>query len=369
MIYKKFKDIELSTLGMGNMRLPAVDPKDPHSPIDWPKAHEIIDYAYSHGVNYFDTAYVYNNGESEKCLGECMKKYPRDSFYIATKFNYGANPDYKEVFETQLERLQTDYIDFYLLHCLLDGNIDNYLNCGCIDYFLDLQKQGKIKYLGFSSHAGVDTLERFASHHQWDFAQIQLNYFDWNYAETAKEYQILADHGIPTMVMEPVRGGRLAKLNDEAEALLKAAHPDWSTASWALRFANHLDNTQVILSGMSDMDQVIDNVNTFSDGCQWTSDDEKVVMAACDSFHSHLVVPCTACRYCTETCPSQINIPEFMKAFNAYKTEGRGPAKRIISQIETTGTPADCITCGQCTQHCPQGIDIPGIMAQLAEIL
>lgn len=367
MIYKAFQDISLSCLGMGNMRLPSTNPKDPNAPIDWEKAHEIIDYGMANGINYYDTAYVYNGGESERCLGAALKKYPRDSFYIATKYHVGANPDYKAVFAEQLERLQTDYIDFYLIHCLMDGNVDTYLENGCIEYFLEQKALGKIRYLGFSSHAGLDALEKFANHHKWDFAQLQINYFDWNYDDTAEQYKILDEREIPIMVMEPVRGGKLAKLTDSAENLLHSTHPEWSTASWALRFVRSLPRVQVVLSGMSSMEQIIDNVATFSDPAEFTDADKKTLFEACDQFHSQLVVPCTGCRYCCADCPMQINIPEFLKVYNTYKTDGGWGIKKMLDKVESEGRPTDCIGCGSCMGHCPQNIDIPAIMAELAE--
>lgn len=366
MITKAFQDISLSRLGMGNMRLPALNPGVPNSSIDWPAAHEILDYAMANGINYYDTAYVYNNGESERCVGAGMKKYPRDSFYFATKYNVRANPDYKAVFAEQLERLQTDYIDFYLLHCLLDSNVEDYLNNGCIDYFLDLKAQGKIKYLGFSSHASPATLERFASHHRWDFAQLQINYFDWNYSTTQEEYRILNERNIPVMVMEPVRGGRLASLTPEAEQILKELHPDWSMPSWALRFVRSLPGVQVVLSGMSNLDQIRDNVATFSEPDDLTAEEQAALQKAVELFHSQLVVPCTGCRYCCKDCPSQINIPEFLTVYNAWKT-GRGGIRERLNAIESEGRPTDCIGCGACAGNCPQNIDIPAIMAELAE--
>lgn len=366
MITKAFQNITLSRLGMGNMRLPMQRPGDPKSPIDWPAAHEILDYAMANGINYYDTAYVYQGGESERCVGEGMKKYPRESFYLATKYNVGANPDYKAVFAEQLERLQTDYIDFYLIHCLLDNNVDTYLNNGCIDYFLDLKTQGKIKYLGFSSHASPATLERFANHHQWDFAQLQINYFDWNYSTTKEEYRILDERNIPIMVMEPIRGGRLASLTPEAEALLKQAHPDWSIASWALRFVRTLPRVQVILSGMSSMDQIRNNVETFSEPAELSEQDMAVLMQACDLFHTQLQVPCTGCRYCCDDCPMQINIPEYLKIYNAMKV-GKGGIAQQLEKVETEGKFDACVGCGACTGHCPQNIDVPAIMAALKE--
>ena len=364
---KDFQDIRLSCLGMGNMRLPMIDPKDPHSAIDWEKAHEVIDHALASGINYFDTAYVYNGGESERCLGACMKKHPRDSFYLATKFFIGANPDYRAVFEEQLERLQTDHIDFYLLHCLLDGNVQTYLDSGAIDYFLEQKAKGRIRYLGFSSHAGVEGLARFADHHAWDFAQLQINYFDWCYGTSAQEYQVLTDRHIPVVVMEPVRGGRLASLTPEAEELLKAARPDWSIPAWAMRFVRSLPNVQVVLSGMNTLAQVDDNVATFSDPETLSDADRDTLMKACDLFHSQLVVPCTGCRYCTDGCPMGINIPEYLKVFNTMKLGDVMDARAMYAKIVSDGRPADCVACGACTGHCPQSIAVPDLMAELAE--
>lgn len=368
MIYKDYKDgIKLSTLGMGNMRLPLNGKEgDQNRTINYPEAHKILDYAISHGINYYDTAYVYNAGDSERCVGAWIKNQDRKSFYVATKWSIMANPDYKAVFEEQLERLQTDYIDFYLIHCLLDGNIDNYLNSGGIEYFLEQKRLGRIKYLGFSSHASVETLERFANHHDWDFAQLQINYYDWSYGSTEREYNILKNRNIPTIVMEPVRGGRLAALTPEAEALLKERHSDWSIASWALRYVRSLDNIQVILSGMSTLGQIEDNCNTFSDDAPLSKEDKEVLLKACELFHSQIFVPCTACRYCCDDCPMEINIPEYLKLYNDYKVDGPW-ALRGLSKIDSKGKPSDCIGCGSCTGHCPQSIDVPKIMEELAE--
>lgn len=366
MIYKSFHDeIELSRLGMGNMRLPV---QRLGTKIDRKKAQEIIDYAMESGINYYDTAYVYHFGESEKFLGEALKKYPRESYHLATKFYIMANSDYKKVFEKQLNKLQTDYIDFYLIHSITDGSSKRYRNSGCIDYFLEQRKKGRIKYLGFSSHAGVNTLAEFADCADWDFAQIQLNYYDWFYGDTRKEYKVLEDRGIPIIVMEPVRGGRLASLNADAEKLLKEAHPDWSIASWAFRFIKSLSQVQVVLSGMSTLAQIQDNVNTFGDEGALTEADKEVLMKACEIFHGQFKIPCTSCRYCCEDCPKQINIPEYLKIFNDYKAGETGALNRL-SDVSSQGKPSDCINCGKCKGHCPQSIKIPEVMKELAEVM
>ena len=362
---KAFKDLELSRLGMGNMRLP----QKSNGKIDWEESQKIIDYAMAHGINYYDTAHVYNGGESESCLGHCVKKYPRDSFYLATKFHIGSRKDYEAVFAEQLERLQTDHIDFYLIHCLMDGNIDEYLNSGAIEFFQRMKAEGKIRYLGFSSHAGVDTLRRFADSHEWDFAQLQLNYYDWVAGTSEAEYRVLEERNIPVMVMEPVRGGRLAALTPETEKTLKEAHADWSIASWALRFVKSLPGVQVILSGMSSMEQIIDNVNTFSDGKGLTEEENKLLLKVCDEFRSQIHIPCTACRYCTDGCPMKINIPEYLKLLNRCKADGTWGAKESYDRIDSEGKATDCIGCGRCMSHCPQELKIPNYMAELAQLI
>lgn len=366
MEYRNFKDIKLSVLGMGNMRLPQVDPNDGNSAIDWKEAHKVIDLAYESGINYFDTAYVYNNGESERCLGEAMKKHPRESFYLATKFNYGANHDYKAVFEEQLERLQTDHIDFYLLHCLMDSNIDDYLGCGCIEYFERMQKEGKITYFGFSSHASPETLRRFADARKWDFAQIQMNYLDWKYSTSEEEYNILTERGIPVIVMESIRGGKLSDLGPELNARLKAKHPDWSVSSWALRWLMAHDNVRVMLSGMSSLQQVKDNVETCSSLNALDSEDSSFLEDIAQRIKASLSVPCTGCRYCTSDCPMQIPIPDVLKAYNEYKYVGWG--KIDLSGIPEDCMPSRCIGCNTCRSLCPQSIDIPHYMKEAASV-
>lgn len=367
MLYKDFNDIKLSRLGMGNMRLPRVN-NDPKGAIDYNAAKAMIDTAIKNGINYFDTAYVYHEKTSENFLGEALKDYPRDQYYLATKFYIKANPDYKAVFEEQLEKLQTDYIDFYLIHCLMDDTYDEYVNSGCIEYFLGKQKEGKIKYLGFSSHASPEILKKFATHHKWDFAQIQLNYFDWMYGSAKEEYQILKDLNYPIIVMEPIRGGRLSQLSQEAEDMLKAKRPQWSISSWALRWVMSLSQVQVVLSGMTKPIHIENNLETVNDFKPLTDEEKEVLMNACQIHKKYLSIPCTGCRYCCDDCPMQINIPEVINIYNRFKVEGLGELKKL-KDIDSVGSPIDCIGCGMCTHHCPQSIDVPNIMAKLQELL
>lgn len=368
MKYKTFKDgIELSRLAMGNMRLPTKD-NIPGGPIDYAKAEEMIDYAIKHGVNYYDTAYVYHNGESEKFLGNVMRKYPRTDYYLATKFFILASRDYKEVFEEQLRRLQTDYIDFYLIHGIFDHTAEEYISSGSIDYFLEQKKAGRIKYLGFSSHASTEILEKFASHHDWDFAQIQVNYYDWNYSTAQQEYEILTRHGIPIMVMEPVRGGKLATLSDSANTILKRELPESSIASWAMRWLMNLDNVQTVLSGMSTLEQVKDNIATFEEAEPLTENQSKILCKACEAFKNEMSAPCTSCRYCCDDCPQGLDIPKLLGIYNKYKLDGLRGVREILQALPEGQKPSDCIDCGSCLNHCPQGISTPVLLKELAAL-
>lgn len=358
---KTFKETTLSCLGMGNMRLPVgADGK-----IDYEKAAELIDYVYDHGVNYFDTAWPYHSGESENFLGETMQKYPRESYHLATKYISSASPDYKGMFETQLKKLKTDYIDFYLVHAISDGNADAYIESGCIEYFKEQKRLGRIKHFGFSSHASVATLEKFIkANDEWDFAQIQLNYMDWTLQNAKGQYELLMQNNVPVVVMEPVRGGKLAKLTPETEAELKAVHPDWSIPSWAFRWLMRLPNVQVVLSGMTTPEQAQDNVATFTDGDALSDGDAQLLLEVCEKYRKQISVPCTACRYCCDGCPMEINIPAMMELYNKYKLSG---AWGLKSKLTAYGKSAlDCIGCGACATHCPQSIKIPDVMKELA---
>lgn len=358
---KLFCAREISRLGMGNMRLPTGE----DGKIDFDRAAEIIDLLYKGGVTYYDTAYVYHNGESEVFLGKCMKRYPRESFCFATKFHCLANHDFKAVFEEQLRRLDTDYIDFYLLHAIGDNTVDEYLTGGALDYFREQKKLGRIRHLGFSFHASLDTLRRVVAANDWDFAQIQLNYMDWTLYKSKEQYEILTEAGIPVVVMEPVRGGRLAKLTPDTEAELKAVHPDWSIPSWAFRFIMGLDNVHVILSGMSTLEQAADNIATFTEGEALTESDRELLLDVCERYKKQVSVPCTGCRYCTDGCPMGIDIPAMMELYNKFKLNGRYAVREME---KTEHNASECIGCGACAELCPQHIKIPDVMAELSQV-
>ena len=365
---KDYKDgLKLSRLGMGNMRLP-VQGDTPNSPIDYERAKAIIDEAVRSGVNYFDTAYVYHSGESESFVGKALAEYPRESYHVATKFNLRANPDYKAQFAQQLERLNMDYVDFYLLHGIGDDSFESYTTNGCIEYFDGMKKEGKIRYLGFSFHGSPDTLRKLLPLYPWDFVQIQLNYYDWVYGTAKEQYEILTEAGIPVVVMEPVHGGMLAKLNEKIGAKLKDADPDRSLASWAMRWVMGLDNVQVVLSGMSDMEQIKDNVATFAEAKPLTGEERKFVEQIAVDYHTDVSVPCTACRYCTDDCPMSLEIPKLLASYNEYKIGG--PWRLMpLNELPEDKRPAACVACGSCTGHCPQNLDVPSYMKEMAEAM
>jgi predicted aldo/keto reductase-like oxidoreductase len=314
------------------------------------------------GVNYYDTAFIYHDGKSEEFLGKALKKYDRNSFYVADKFNLQALPDYRKQFEIQLEKLQMDRIDFYLLHGVQDQSLEDFLQSGCIEYFDSLKKQGKIRYFGFSFHGKPESLQRMVDSYDFDFVQIQLNYYDY-YHNTAKEQvELLHSRNIPVMVMEPVHGGMLANLNEECGSLLKNFGP-YSYASWALRFVYQLD-VQVILSGMSSMDQVKDNIQTFREIQPLTEEQQNAIRKISDLLYQEVGVPCTGCRYCVAHCPKSLSIPSLLQLYNEYKVGGEWRLARLKAYDPA---PSACIECGKCTRHCPQSIEVRKYMKEMAK--
>lgn len=368
MQYKLFKNrIHLSRLGMGNMRLPEKE-ENGQTVIDYPKAKVIIDDAFKAGINYFDTAYIYHNGQSESFTGKALAEYPRGSYYVADKYNFQAQPDYRKQFAEQLRRLQLDYIDFYLLHGIQDNFVDDILASGCIKYFSQLKEKGKLQYLGFSFHGNTDSMQKMLSAYNWDFVQIQLNYYDWEYGNQKKLYDMLTQHHIPVFVMEPVHGGLLARLNESSSSLLREADPDATLASWAMRFVMSLDNVQVILSGMNTPEQMADNVKTFNDNRLLNENEKALLKKAADLLRPSIALPCTGCRYCTPNCPKGLDIPRLLAAYNDAKSDASWRLVNLKALPENK-QPAACIGCGSCTAHCPQNIDTPSAMKKMAELM
>lgn len=367
MQYKTFKDeIQLSRLGMGVMRLPIADGND--AKIDYEKAEKLIAHCMEQGVNYYDTAYIYHGGKSEEFLGKAFEKYPRDSFYIADKYNFQAQPDYRKQFQEQLARLDMDRIDFYLLHGIQDTFAEQMIGNGCISYFDQMKKEGKIKYLGFSFHGTAKLLEELLKLYPWDFVQIQLNYYDWYFTDAKELYEILTQAQIPIMVMEPVHGGLLANLTEEAADKLKSMDTDRSLASWAMRWVMELENVQVVLSGMSDDSQLYDNIQTFSEAAPLAVEEQEKIKEAAEMQKATITVPCTECRYCTPNCPQGLDIPCLLKHYNTAKVGGAWRI-RDLKQMSEEKSPSACIGCKACTEHCPQGFEIPKYIKELEEML
>jgi predicted aldo/keto reductase-like oxidoreductase len=368
MIYKEFQGKQLSMLGFGAMRLPV----DGNGTIDEEQVKRMVAYAMENGVNYFDTAYPYHGGESERVMGRVLSAYPRESWYLATKYpghqilSTGYNP--AEIFEEQLRKCGVEYFDFYLLHNVYEKSMETYLDpqWGIIDYFKEQKRLGRIRHLGFSTHAATPGLEKFldACGDDMEFCQIQLNYLDWTLQDAASKYELLAKRGIPVWVMEPVRGGKLAALQPETEAKLKALRPDESVPAWCFRFLQRLPEVTVVLSGMSNMAQVEDNVKTFAEAKPLTGIENAVILEVGESLKDS--VPCTGCRYCCDGCPMGLDIPSLLATYNELRVVMSPNAGMRIEFMPDDKKPTACIACGKCTKICPQNIDIPGALKDLA---
>ena len=367
MYRKQFQDKEISALGYGGLRFP-MDKNNP-SRIDREASQKLIDAAIASGINFFDTAYTYQAGDSERFLGEALSKYPRDSYYLSTKFYADAGVTIEEAFETQLERCGVDYFDFYLFHSL-DENFINYFmdpEKDCLGYLIKQKKAGRIKHIGFSSHAGPDTLEKFVNWYDgFDMAIIQLNYLDWDLLNAKRQYEILTEHNIPIWVMEPLKGGRLSELNEEARAILKEAAPERSVSSWGMRYLMGLPNVQVVMSGMSSLEQLEDNLKTFDHFDPLSEKELEVLKKAAAAFRKDLGVPCSSCTDCCPTCPMELNIPVLIKGYNEWNMS---KALWKVAELITEKTPDNCIGCGVCLHHCPQKIQIPEVMSKFADII
>ena len=375
MIYRDFQGLKLSALGMGAMRLPVIDGDD--SRIDEAAAKEMVGWAMEHGINYYDTAWGYHDGKSETVMGNLLAEYPRESFYLATKFpGYDlSNMDkVEEIFEEQLKKCKVEYFDFYLFHNVCEMNIDAYLDRshGIYEYLMKQKEAGRIRHLGFSAHGSREVIERFLEAYGKDmeFCQLQINYLDWNFQDAKGKVELLKQHNIPVWVMEPLRGGRLASLAETEEAKLKTLRPDETVPAWAFRFLQSIPEVTMILSGMSNLEQLKQNIRTFEKDSPLNDQEMETLLTIADGMVKKKFLPCTACHYCVSHCPQELNIPELLSLYNEHCfTEGGFIAPMALAAYPQEKLPSACIGCRSCEAVCPQQIKISEAMSDFAEKL
>lgn len=375
MIYRNFQNLKLSALGMGAMRLPVIDGDDTR--VDQELVNKMVACAMEGGVNYYDTAWGYHGGQSELAMGRALAAYPRESFYLADKFpGYDlSNMDkVEEIFEKQLEKCGVEYFDFYLIHNVCELNIEEYLNPAhrIYDYLTAQKKNGRIRHLGFSAHGSRAVIERFLSVYgdAMEFCQLQINYLDWNFQDAKGKVALLRERGLPVWVMEPVRGGSLASLKPEYEERLRALRPDETIPAWAFRFLQSIPEVTVTLSGMSNLEQMQQNIATFGEEKPLSAQEMDALLGIADEMVKKIALPCTACRYCTTHCPQGLDIPHLLALYNEHAYSNGGfIAPMAVSAIEEDKRPNACIGCRSCEAVCPQQIKISEAMADFSRML
>ena len=379
MQYREFKGLQLSQLGFGAMRLPVLDGDD--AKIDVEQTFRMVDYAMEHGVNYYDTAWGYHGEHSEEVMGEALRRYPRDSYYLATKFpgyDLGNMPKVREIFARQIEKTGHEYFDFYLIHNVCELNVEQYLDpkYGIMDHLLEQKRAGRIRHLGFSSHGELPAMKRFLEVYggEMEFCQLQLNYLDWEFQHGREKVELLKEYGIPVWVMEPVRGGKLVKLQPGQEARLKTLRPEESIVAWAFRFLQSLPEVKVILSGMSNEEQLHQNIATFEDDKPLTDEEMKALMQVASELADERSVPCTACHYCVDHCPAGLDIPRLIELYNEHIMTTKAGLFGFIALMAMDAIPAEerpsaCLHCRSCEQVCPQQIRISEVMEDFVNVL
>ena len=369
MIYREYQGKKLSMLALGAMRLPVIDGDD--SRIDEDAAAKMVDLAIEQGINYFDTAWGYHNGNSELVLGRALSRYPRESFCLADKFpgyDLSNMTKVEEIFEEQLKKCQVEYFDFYLFHNVCEMNIDAYLDekYGIFEYLMKQKENGRIRHLGFSAHGSYDVMKRFLDKygHAMEFCQIQLNWLDWEFQDAKAKVELIKEHKLPVWVMEPLRGGKLASLSEEDAGKLKALRPDENIPAWAFRFLQSIPEVTVILSGMSNEEQLNDNIHTFETDKPLNDQEMSALLGIAEGMLKHNILPCTACHYCVSHCPKGLDIPDLLELYNEHNFTGGGfIAPMALMAVPEEKQPGACVGCRSCEAVCPQQIKISEALA------
>lgn len=365
-------------LGFGLMRLPILDENNPAS-IDIEQMKQMVDTFIEKGFTYFDTAWMYCGFNSENAVREALvERHPRDSYTLATKLHAGfikTKEDRDKIFYEQLKKTGAEYFDYYLLHDLRDEHYKIYNELDCFHWIAEKKAQGLVKHIGFSFHDKAELLDEVLTKHpEMEFVQLQINYLDWDSesVQSGKCYEIAVKHNKPVIVMEPVKGGTLANVPPAVEKMFKAYHPEMSVASWAIRFAAGLDNVKLVLSGMSNMEQLNDNISYMSELVPLNKEERQMIKNAVEMMNHKISIPCTGCSYCTDGCPKRIAIPKYFSLYNADMQEAG--EKEKAAQRESYeylsaefGKAGDCIACGQCEQVCPQHLPIIQYLKETAE--
>ncbi len=370
-------ELSKKKLGFGLMRLPLTNPDDPGS-LDFEPICEMVDRFIEKGFTYFDTAWMYCAFQSEPLAKRALvERHPRDSFTLATKLNAGFFNDTKgrdEMFAAQLEKTGAGYFDFYLLHGMDGGSYPKFERLDCFNFMKQKKDEGLIRHIGFSYHGTPELLDEVLTKHpEVEFVQLQINYLDWDspWIQSRRVYEVATAHGIPVVVMEPVKGGTLANVPESVEKLFKDANPDASVASWALRFVASLPNVKVMLSGMGTLAQVEENTDLIGDLKPLTDDEREVIAKATELLRSQIAIPCTGCSYCTDGCPMHIAIPQYFSLYNEDKRETvskwSATTGRYRELGRSFGKAGDCIQCGQCEGACPQHLPIIENLKKVAE--
>ena len=356
-------------LGFGLMRLPLTDPNDGAS-VDVELLKTMVDAFLEKGFTYFDTAWMYCGFQSECAIREALvKRHPRDSYTLADKLHAGflkTKEDRERIFQEQLRKTGVDYFDYYLLHDVGTDHYKTYQELDCFRWLEEKKAQGLARHIGFSYHDNAELLDRvLIEHPEVEFVQLQLNYLDWDSegVQSRKCYETAVKHGKPVIVMEPVKGGTLARVPESVEKMFREARPEMSIPSWAIRFAASLEHVMVVLSGMSNMEQLLDNTDYMADFQPLSAQEQALVKKAVDAINSTIAIPCTGCSYCTEGCPQRIAIPKYFTLYNAYLQEIKEKSWRPQGEYYTRltmnfGKASDCLECGQCEQVCPQHLPI-----------